>query len=105
MNVVVASQWQQLQEIVGEEVFLQLVHELDMCITQQVQALEQAQSAHDLIAVREAAHALKSATANLGMAQLSDLARQLEHAAHHGDTAGVEALMPGAFDSEPWPTA
>ena len=51
-------------------------------------------SAYDFEAVRESAHALKSASANIGALKLSRLSQTLEHALREGDHARLPMLVP-----------
>ena len=53
---------------------------------------EQAASNGDAAALRIAAHALKSASANVGAYELSRLSRELEIFARGGETTALQAL-------------
>ena len=55
--------------------------------------LERAAVGNDLIALRVAAHTLKSSSANVGATTLSEAARDLEHRAREGTLANPEALV------------
>ena len=55
--------------------------------------LERAVVGNDPIALRVAAHTLKSSSANVGATTLSDAARDLEHGARDGTLAKPEALV------------
>lgn len=56
-------------------------------------SLEAGIAAGDLDAVRMAAHALKSSSANLGAMRLSEICQQIESAALSNDAGAVSALM------------
>ena len=55
--------------------------------------LERAVVGNDPIALRVAAHTLKSSSANVGATTLSEAARDLEHGARDGTLAKPEALV------------
>ena len=61
-------------------------------VSRLLQQSEQAMSNGDANALRIAAHALKSASANVGAYELSRLARDLELLARAGDTAAQITL-------------
>ncbi|WP_374683356.1 response regulator [Accumulibacter sp.] len=60
--------------------------------------LRAAADAGDAEALRKAAHALKSSSANVGAEQLAGLCRELEAIGQKGGTAGVETLLSAAED-------
>jgi len=60
--------------------------------------LRAAADAGDAEALRKAAHALKSSSANVGAEQLAGLCRELEAIGQKGSTAGVETLLSAAED-------
>jgi HPt (histidine-containing phosphotransfer) domain-containing protein len=58
-----------------------------------LERLRLAVSAQDAHALREAAHALKSTSANLGAAALADLCRELEEMGRRQEVEGAGALF------------
>jgi two-component system, sensor histidine kinase and response regulator len=63
-----------------------------------VQALTQAAIGEDVEAIRQAAHALKSASANVGASNFSDLCRDVERAAAEGNFAAACLLLDSLCD-------
>jgi HPt (histidine-containing phosphotransfer) domain-containing protein len=59
----------------------------------QLAAVAQAVAAEDARALREAAHALKSSSANLGAVGVAELGRELEACGRAGSTRGADALL------------
>jgi signal transduction histidine kinase/DNA-binding response OmpR family regulator len=59
----------------------------------QLDALQEALARRDVGALRDAAHGLKSGSANLGARRLADLARELERLGRDGVLEGAEALL------------
>jgi signal transduction histidine kinase/DNA-binding response OmpR family regulator/pSer/pThr/pTyr-binding forkhead associated (FHA) protein len=60
---------------------------------QKLQAIQQAIDNQDATALRQAAHALRSGSANLGAIAVADLCRQLEDLARSGRTQGSSTTM------------
>ena len=64
-----------------------------------MQKLRAAVSEEDPKAVREAAHALKSSSANVGAKSLAELCKQLEAMGRQGNLSSASLLL-DAFDAE-----
>jgi signal transduction histidine kinase/CheY-like chemotaxis protein/pSer/pThr/pTyr-binding forkhead associated (FHA) protein/HPt (histidine-containing phosphotransfer) domain-containing protein len=60
---------------------------------QKLQAIEQAIDNQDATALRQAAHGLRSSSANLGAIAIADLCKQLEDLARSGTTQGSSTTM------------
>jgi CheY-like chemotaxis protein/HPt (histidine-containing phosphotransfer) domain-containing protein len=82
-----------LESIDGDEGFVRdLLVAFVATGDQELAAIATALGAGDVAAMREAAHTLKSASANLRAAAASSAAEQLESAAHSGDRARIPVL-------------
>jgi HPt (histidine-containing phosphotransfer) domain-containing protein len=77
-----------LREVVEEEFGPILRGFIDHAPTLQGE-LDAGLAAGDVAALVRPAHSLKSSSANVGAMRLSDLARNLEHAARQGDMEGA----------------
>ncbi|HDG98015.1 MAG TPA: Hpt domain-containing protein [Desulfobacterales bacterium] len=73
-----------------KEDYLELLELLVSTGTQDINTLKEAVAANDADRAAKAAHSLKGATANLGLMDLSELARQAEMQAKQGTLQGIE---------------
>lgn len=87
-----ASVLDELREVLGDEVD-RIVQVYLEDAPRLIAQLERAAVANDPIALRVAAHTLKSSSANVGARTLSDAARELEHGARDGTLANPEVLV------------
>ena len=84
----------ELREVLGSEVDKIIAVYLEDS-PRLIAQLERAAVGNDPIALRVAAHTLKSSSANVGATTLSEAARDLEHGARDGTLANPEALVAG----------
>ena len=82
----------ELREVLGDEVD-KIVQVYLEDAPRLIAQLERAAVGNDPIALRVAAHTLKSSSANVGARTLSDAARDLEHGARDGTLGQPEALV------------
>ncbi len=82
----------ELREVLGGEVDRIIAVYLEDA-PRLIAQLERAAAANDPIALRVAAHTLKSSSANVGATTLSEAARDLEHGARDGTLAKPEVLV------------
>ena len=82
----------ELREVLGSEVDKIIAVYLEDS-PRLIAQLERAAVGNDPIALRVAAHTLKSSSANVGATTLSEAARDLEHGARDGTLANPEALV------------
>ena len=87
-----ASVLDDLREVLGSEVDKIITLYLEDA-PRLIAQLERAVVGNDPIALRVAAHTLKSSSANVGATTLSEAARDLEHGARDGTLAKPEALV------------
>jgi len=87
-----ASVLDDLREVLGSEVDKIIALYLEDA-PRLIAQLERAVVGNDPIALRVAAHTLKSSSANVGATTLSEAARDLEHGARDGTLAKPEALV------------
>ena len=78
----------------GPQAFDELVSIFADYAAQQLAAMAAAAERDDAEALRQAAHALRSSSGNLGAVRLRELCRQAERAAAQGDTAAAAAALP-----------
>ena len=90
--VINASVLDDLREVLGSEVDKIITLYLEDA-PRLIAQLERAVVGNDPIALRVAAHTLKSSSANVGATTLSEAARDLEHGARDGTLAKPEALV------------
>ena len=83
-------------QMAGPEMAAELLHELLDAYTEDVPqrmvAIERAIAQSDPEALRQAAHALRSGSINLGAVQVGQLCRELEQMGKSGSTTGAQAL-------------
>lgn len=83
-------------QMVGPEMAAELLHELLEAyaedVPQRMVAIERAIAQSDAEALRQAAHALRSGSINLGAVQVGQLCRELEQMGKSGSTTGAQAL-------------
>ncbi len=77
----------------GQELLRKLVAIYLHDAPQRIAAVREGMARGDAPAVARAAHALKSANANLGAAALAELCKQLERHCRGGTTSGAEAMV------------
>jgi HPt (histidine-containing phosphotransfer) domain-containing protein len=84
--------------MVGGENALEIVAEMIDCYLEDapklIQAIATAITQTDAIALRRAAHNLKSSSATLGATNLSNLCQELEVISRRGDTESVRDKLP-----------
>jgi len=89
---------QSFREMVGGENALEIVAEMIDCYLEDapklMQAIATAIAQADAIALRRAAHNLKSSSATLGATNLSNLCQELEVISRRGDTESVRDKLP-----------
>ncbi len=90
---------QELAASLGPSVLTELYEVFQTSAVESIAALRRAVCEQDPAALRNTAHALKGASANIGATLVSDLARQLEALGHAGSIAGAQPLLAG-LDSE-----
>ncbi len=83
-------------QMAGPEMAAEILHELLEAYTEDVPqrlvAIERAIAQSDPEALRQAAHALRSGSINLGAVQVGQLCRELEQMGKSGSTTGAQAL-------------
>lgn len=83
-------------QMAGPEMAAELLHELLDAyvedVPQRMVAIERAIAQSDPEALRQAAHALRSGSINLGAVQVGQLCRELEQMGKSGSTTGAQAL-------------
>lgn len=83
-------------QMAGPEIAAELLHELLEAyaedVPQRMVAIEKAIAQSDAEALRQAAHALRSGSINLGAVQVGQLCRELEQMGKAGSTTGAQAL-------------
>ena len=62
-------------------------------------AMQAAAAANDPAAIVRPAHTLKSSSASLGAARLSQIAREIEFAGRNGETSGLEGRVASAREA------
>ena len=90
--VISSSVLDELRDVLGSEVDKIIAAYLEDT-PRLIAQLERAVVGNDPIALRVAAHTLKSSSANVGATTLSEAARDLEHGARDGTLAKPEALV------------
>ena len=87
-----------LREVMEEE-FVRLLYTYIKNAPTQLERLEEAARAGDVDAMVRPAHSLKSSSANVGAMRVSDLAREIEHAAREARRTAAAAALPDLRDA------
>ena len=82
-----------IQEDDGSDLLAELVDMYRADVPEQIAAMLNASNVGDAHALRQAAHALKGSSANLGAVNLAEIASQLELIGRDGKTEGAEVLL------------
>ncbi|MCQ8181249.1 response regulator [Methylomonas sp. SURF-1] len=87
-----SAELRSLRQIGGDELVAEVLRLFRENAAQQIRAIATAIENRQSTEVRQAAHSLKSTAANIGAAQLAELARNLEHAARD-NTLAFDSLV------------
>jgi HPt (histidine-containing phosphotransfer) domain-containing protein len=85
-----------LAQMAGEQaplIMAEMIHSYLEDSVVRIEAIATAIAQQDTKALRQAAHSLKSSSANLGAAHLASLCQKLEHLGHSNTIAGISDLL------------